>query len=77
MENKIRLIAIGRSNRLFAISLRAWQRAAAIMSLIQSAKFNRHAPHAYLSDVCKRLAMQPASRAAELLPYRWQPTAVL
>ncbi|MET3373343.1 hypothetical protein ABIC89_002405 [Variovorax boronicumulans] len=75
VENKIRPIAIGRSNWLFAGSLRAGQRAAAIMSLIQSAKLNGHEPHAYLRDVLDRLPTQPASRVAELLPYRWVPSA--
>ncbi|WP_198161374.1 transposase domain-containing protein, partial [Variovorax sp. WDL1] len=70
------VIAIGRSNWLFAGSLRAGQRAAAIMSLIQSAKLNGHEPHAYLSDILERLPTQPASRVGELLPHRWQPTAV-
>jgi len=42
--NKIRPLALGRSNWLFAASLRAGQRAAAIMSLIQSAKLNGHEP---------------------------------
>jgi len=75
VENQIRPIAIGRSNWLFAGSLRAGQRAAAIMSLIQSAKLNGHEPHAYLSDVLERLSTQPASRVAELLPHRWVPPA--
>ena len=52
--NQIRPIAIGR-NWLFADSLRAGQRAAAVMSLIQSAKLNGHDPHAYLKDVLTRL----------------------
>ena len=73
VENQIRPIAIGRSNWLFAGSLRAGQRAAAIMSLIQSAKLNGHEPGAYLSDVLERLPTQSASRVAELLPHRWQP----
>ena len=73
VENQIRPIAIGRSNWLFAGSLRAGQRAAAIMSLIQSAKLNGHEPRAYLSDVLERLPTQSASRVAELLPHRWQP----
>lgn len=76
VENQIRPIAIGRSNWLFAGSLRAGQRAAAIMSLIQSAKLNGHEPHAYLSDVLERLPTQPASRVAELLPHHWQRPAV-
>ena len=44
IENQIRPIAIGRNNWLFAGSLRAGQRAAAVMSLIQSAKLNGHDP---------------------------------
>jgi hypothetical protein len=63
-----------RSNWLFAGSLRAGQRAAVIMSLIQSAKLNGHEPYRYLKDVLERLPTQPASRLAELLPHRWEPT---
>jgi transposase len=65
------VMALGRSNWLFAGSLRAGQRAANIMSLIQSAKLNDHDPYRYLKDVLERLPMQPASRLAELLPHRW------
>ena len=63
----------GRNNWLFAGSLRAGQRAAAIMSLIGSAKMNGLDPYAYLSDVLERLPTQPARRIAELLPHRWHP----
>ena len=49
VENQIRPIAIGRSNWLFAGSLRAGKRAAAIMSLIHSARLNGHDPYAYLA----------------------------
>jgi len=73
VENQIRPIAIGRSNWLFAGSLRAGKRAAAVMSLIHSARVNGHDPYAYLRDVIERLPTQPASRIAELLPHRWQP----
>ena len=73
VENQIRPIAIGRSNWLFAGSLRAGQRAAAVMSLIQSARINGHDPYAYLRDVLDRLPTQPARRIDELLPHRWQP----
>jgi hypothetical protein len=72
-ENRMRPIAIGRKNWLFAGSLRAGQRAAAIMSLIQSAKLNGIEPLAYLKDVLNRLPTQPASKVADLLPHRWQP----
>lgn len=73
IENRIRPIALGRANWLFAGSLRAGQRAAAIMSLIGSAKMNGLDPYAYLRDVLERLPTQPASRIAELLPHRWPP----
>ena len=71
VENRIRPIALGRSNWLFAGSLRAGQRAAAVMSLIQSARMNGHDPYAYLRDVMARLPMQRASQIGELLPHRW------
>lgn len=71
VENQIRPIAVGRGNWLFAGSLRAGQRAAAVMSLIQSAKLNGHDPYAYLKDVFTRLPTQPHSRIDELLPHRW------
>ena len=74
IENQIRPIAIGRNNWLFAGSLRAGQRAAAVMSLIQSAKLNGHDPYAYLKDVLARLPMHKNSQIEELLPHRWQST---
>ncbi|WP_141396439.1 IS66 family transposase [Polaromonas sp. AET17H-212] len=72
VENQIRPIAIGRSNWLFAGSLRAGKRAAAVMSLVHSARLNGHDPYAYLKDILERLPTQPASRVQELLPHRWQ-----
>jgi len=74
MENRIRPVAIGRSNWLFAGSLRAGQRAAVVMSLIQSAKLNHHDPYRYLKDVLERLPTQSASRLEDLMPHRWRPT---
>ncbi|UUZ78250.1 IS66 family transposase [Polaromonas sp. P1(28)-13] len=71
-ENQIRPAAVGRSNWLFAGSLRAGQRAAAVMSLVQSAKLNGHDPYAYLKDVLTRLPTQRVSQIEELLPHRWQ-----
>ena len=75
VENLIRPIAIGRNNWLFAGSLRAGQRAAAVMSLIHSARMNGHDPYAYLRDVLERLPTHRASRVEELLPHRWQATS--
>ena len=74
VENQIRPWAIGRSNWLFAGSLRAGQRAAAIMSLVRSAQLNGHDPYVYLKDVLTRLPTQRDSAIAELLPHRWVPS---
>jgi transposase len=73
IENQIRPIAIGRNNWMFAGSLRAGQRAAAVISLIQSAKLNGHDPYAYIKDVLTRLPTQKNSQIDQLLPHRWQP----
>jgi hypothetical protein len=67
--------AVGRNNWLFAGSLRAGQRSAAIMSLIRSAQLNGHEPHAYLKNVLTRLPKHRHSDIASLLPHRWQPAA--
>ncbi|WP_024667337.1 IS66 family transposase [Pseudomonas syringae] len=71
VENQIRPWALGRSNWLFAGSLRSGKRAAAIMSLIQSARMNGHDPYAYLKDVLTRLPTQKASQIEQLLPHHW------
>lgn len=73
VENQIRPCALGRSNWLFAGSLRSGKRAAAIMSLIQSARMNGHDPYAYLKDVLTRLPTHRATDISLLLPHRWTP----
>ena len=70
-EQQIRPWATRRKNWLFAGTLLAGQRAAAIMSLIQTAKLNGHDPYAYLHDVLRRLPTQRARDLSDLLPYRW------
>jgi transposase len=72
-EQQIRPWATGRKNWLFAGTLMAGQRAAAIMSLIQSAKLNGHDPYAYLKDVLRRLPTHRSSDIDTLLPHRWTP----
>ncbi len=74
IENQMRPWALGRKNWLLAGSLRGSQRAAEVMSLIQSAKLNGHDPYAYLSDVLNRLATQKNSQIGELLPHNWRPS---
>jgi transposase len=74
VENAIRPIAVGRKNWLFVGSLQAGERAANLMSLIESAKLNGHDAWAYLKDVLDKLPTWPNSRLAELLPHRWSAT---
>ena len=67
------MIAIGRKNYLFAGSDAGGRRAAAMYSLIETAKLNSINPQAYLADVLARIADHPARRVADLLPWNWQP----
>ena len=68
-EQQMRIWATGRKNWLFAGTLLAGQRAAAITSLIQSAKLNGHDPYAYLKDVLTRLPTHKARDIDQLLPH--------
>lgn len=77
VENQIRPLALGRSNWLFAGSLRSGKRAAAIMSLFQSARMNGHDPYAYLKDVLTRLPTQRASEIGQLLQHEWIPARTM
>lgn len=70
-EQQIRTLATG-SNRLFAGSLVAGQRAAAITSLIQPAKLNGLDPYAYLRDVLTRLPTHKERDIDQLLPHLWR-----
>lgn len=60
---------------LFIGSELAGERAAVVMSLLQTAKLNGRDPRAYLKDVLTRLPTQLNSRIDELLPHRWKPPA--
>jgi len=72
-ERALRCVAIGRKNYLFAGSDAGGRRAAAIYSLIESAKLNCLNTQHYLADVLARIADQPARRISELLPWNWTP----
>jgi transposase len=69
LEQLERGIAIGRKARLFAGSDRGGERAAAIYTLIVTAKLNGLDPRAWLADVLRRIADYPAARLDELLPW--------
>ena len=72
-ERALRGIALGRKSWLFAGSDRGGQRAAAMYSLIGTAKLNDVDPQAWLADVLARIAEHPAHRIDELLPWNWRP----
>jgi transposase len=73
-ENAIRCIALGRRNWLFAGSHSGSERAAAMYSILQTAKLNGANPQAYLTDTLSQIAAgQPISRIAELMPWAFQP----
>lgn len=72
-ERSIRPLALGRKSYLFAGSDAGGARAAAIYSLIESAKLNSINPEAYLRDVIARVADHPINGIADLLPWNWKP----
>lgn len=72
-ERALRGVAIGRKNYLFAGSDHGGERAAAMYSLIETAKLNGLDPEAYLRDVLARIADHSIKRITELLPWKWQP----
>jgi transposase len=71
-ERALRGIAIGRKAWLFAGSDKGGERAAAMFTLIETAKLNRVDPQAWLADVLRRIADHPAARLDQLLPWHWR-----
>jgi len=72
-ERALRGIALGRRSWMFAGSDRGGERAAAMYTLITTAKLNSINPQAWLADVLARIADYPALRINELLPWYWKP----
>jgi transposase len=70
-ERALRVVAVGRRNWTFAGSDEGGRRAAAIYTLIETAKLNDVDPLAWLADVLARLQDHPAKRLGELLPWNW------
>ncbi|MDP4027001.1 transposase, partial [Methylobacterium sp. NEAU 140] len=71
-ERALRGFALGRKAWLFAGSERGAERAAAMATLIVTAKLNAIDPQAWLADVLTRIADYPAPRLHELLPWHWR-----
>ncbi|SDD34826.1 Transposase [Bradyrhizobium brasilense] len=76
-ERGLRGIALGRKSWLFCGSDRGGRRAAAMYSLIVTAKMNGIDPLAWLADVLARIAAHPAHRLDELLPWNWTPASAI
>ena len=72
-ERELRAIAVGRRNWTFAGSDEGGRRAAALYTLIATAKLNDVDPQVWLADVLGRLQDHPAKRIQELLPWSWRP----
>jgi transposase len=72
-ERALRCVALGRKNFLFAGSDAGGDRAAALYSLLGTAKLNGHNPEAFLREVLTRIGEHPISRIDELLPWNLQP----
>jgi transposase len=66
-------MAIGRKNYLFAGSDAGGERAAAMYSLLGSAKLNGIDPEAYMTELLRRVADHPINRIGELLPWNLFP----
>jgi transposase len=72
-ERALRTVAVTRKSYLFLGSDEGGRRAAAIYSVVESARLNGLDPHAYLADVIDKMAKGwPRTRLAELLPWQWK-----
>ncbi len=76
-ERALRCVAVGRHNWTFAGSDEGGRRAAAIYTLVETAKLNGIDPRAWLADVLARLPDHPARRIAELLPWNWKHNRIM
>jgi hypothetical protein len=75
-ERALRGFALGRKSWLFAGSERGADRAAAMTTLIMTAKLNDVDPQAWLADVLGQIADIPQGQLAELLPWNWKQSSL-
>ena len=71
-ERALRKVALGRKSWLFCGSDRGGARAAAMYTLLGTARLNDVDPQPWLADVLGRIADHPAHRIDELLPWNWK-----
>ena len=76
-ERALRCVAVGRRNWTFCGSDRGGERAAAIYTLVATAKLNDIDPEAWLADVLRRINDHPASRLDDFLPWNWKNQAAM
>jgi transposase len=76
-ERELRGIALGRKSWLFAGSDRGGERAAVMLTLIQTARLNGVDPQAWLADVLARIADHKITELAALLPWNWRRAIVI
>jgi Transposase IS66 family. len=72
-ERAIRPLTLGRKNWTFAGSDAGGRRAAAIYTIVETARMNDLDPEAYLADVIARIADHPINQIQALLPWNWKP----
>jgi transposase len=75
-ERSLRCVAVGRHNWTFAGSDEGGRRAAAMYTLIETAKLNDIDPQAWLADLLARVHDHPAKHIDELLPWNWRLTQI-
>jgi len=71
-ERELRAVAVGRRNWTFAGSDEGGRRAAALYTLIATAKLTDVDPQAWLADMLARLPDHPAKHIHALLPWNWR-----
>jgi len=71
-ERALRIVALGRKRSLFAGSSEHAQNLAALHSIVATCRLHEVNPYEYIRDVLIRVQTHPASRVAELMPWRWK-----
>ncbi len=72
-ERALRIVALGRNYSLFAGSADHAQNLAMLHSIIATCRLHDANPYEYIRDMLIKIQTHPASRIAELMPWRWRP----